>query len=293
MRIGIDLGGTKTEGVLVDSGGSVVSRKRYPTPGQAGYSAILDQIISLVYQLEAQAGQDCSVGVAAPGALTAEGRIKNSNTQCLIGEPFQEDLSSRLGRPVRIENDANCFALAEALSGAGRGMSSVFGVIMGTGVGGGMVIRQRLHTGLQHIAGEWGHNSINPDGPSCYCGQRGCIETYLSGPGFLADYRRLGGVTAVTPEAVVCEAEAKNPIAEQALDNLLERFGKALAGVINILDPHVIVLGGGLSKISQLYDSGPDRIARYVFNPVLETPVRPNLNGDSAGVLGAASLWDY
>ena len=292
MRIGIDLGGTKTEGALVDSDGSVVSRQRHPTPRQAGYTAILDQIISLVRKLDTQAGQVCSVGVAAPGALDAQGRIKNSNTQCLIGEPFQEDLERRLGRPVRIENDANCFTLAEALSGAGQGMPSVFGVIMGTGVGGGMVIHQRLHTGPQHIAGEWGHNSLDPEGPSCYCGKRGCIETYLSGPGFLGDYRRLGGVTATTPEAVVCEAEAKDPIAEQALDNLLERFGKALAGVINILDPHVIVLGGGLSNISQLYDNGPDRIARHVFNPVLETPLRRNLNGDSAGVLGAAGLWD-
>ena len=292
MQIGIDLGGTKIEGALVDSGGKFISRQRHPTPREAGYSAILSQIVSLIHNLEDQAGRNCSVGIAAPGALDTQGRIKNSNTQCLIGKSFQKDLERHLDRPVRVENDANCFALAEALYGAGQDMPSVFGVIMGTGVGGGMVIQQRLHTGLQHIAGEWGHNSLDPDGPACYCGQRGCIETYLSGPGFLADYRCLGGVTATTPEAVICEAEAKDPIARQALDNLLDRFGKAIAGVINILDPHVIVLGGGLSNISQLYENGPDRIAQYVFNPVLKTPLRRNVNGDSAGVLGAAGLWD-
>ena len=292
MRIGIDLGGTKIEGALVDNSGNFVNRQSHPTPREAGYTAILDQIVSLIRKLQTQAGRDCSVGVAAPGALDAEGRVKNSNTQCLIGEPLQKDLERRLGRPIRIENDANCFALAEALYGAGQDAPSVFGVIMGTGVGGGMVIQQRLHTGLQHIAGEWGHNSLDPDGPLCYCGRRGCTETYLSGPGFLADYQRLGGVTALSSEAVVCEAEAKNPIAEQALNNLLDCFGKALATVINILDPHVIVLGGGLSNINQLYDNGPDRIAKYVFNAVLKTPLRRNVNGDSAGVLGAAGLWD-
>ena len=292
MRIGIDLGGTKTEGALVDSGGSVVVRERRATPRDRGYFAILELIVSLIYDLERQAGDHCSVGVAAPGAVDPEGRIKNSNTQCLIGQPFQRDLETRLSRSIRIENDANCFALAEALFGAGQDMHSVFGVIMGTGVGGGMVIGKTLHTGLQHIAGEWGHNSLNPDGPPCYCGQRGCIETYLSGPGFLADYQRLGGVSAKTPEAVVSQAGAQDPAAEQALENLLEHFGRALAGVINILDPHVIVLGGGLSNIGQLYENGPGHIEKYVFNPVLQTPLRRNVNGDSAGVLGAARLWD-
>ena len=292
MRIGIDLGGTKTEGALVDSGGSVVARERRATPRDGGYLAILELTVSLIYDLERRAGGHCSVGVAAPGAVDPEGCIKNSNTQCLIGEPFQRDLETRLSRPIRIENDANCFALAEALFGAGQDMPSVFGVIMGTGVGGGIVIQKTLHTGLQHIAGEWGHNSLNPDGPPCYCGQRGCIETYLSGPGFLADYQRLGGVSAKTPEAVVSQADTGDPTAEQALDNLLDRFGKALAGVINILDPHVIVLGGGLSNIGQLYEYGPRHIEKYVFNPVLQTPLRRNVNGDSAGVLGAARLWD-
>ena len=292
MRIGIDLGGTKTEGALVDSGGSVVVRERRATPRDRGYLAILELIVSLIYDLERRAGDHCSVGVAAPGAVDPEGRIKNSNTQCLIGQPFQRDLETRLSRSIRIENDANCFALAEALFGAGQDMHSVFGVIMGTGVGGGMVIGKTLHTGLQHIAGEWGHNSLNPDGPPCYCGQRGCIETYLSGPGFLADYQQLGGVSAKTAEEVVSQADAQDPAAEQALENLLAHFGRALAGVINILDPHVIVLGGGLSNIGQLYENGPGHIEKYVFNPVLQTPLRRNVNGDSAGVLGAARLWD-
>ena len=291
MRIGIDLGGTKTEGALVDRGGSVISRHRLATPRAEGYRAILNKIVSLVDQLESESGETCSVGIAAPGAIDAQGRVKNSNTQCLIGAAFQSDLEACLERPIRVENDANCFALAEALFGAGRDMPSVFGVIMGTGVGGGIVIQQRLHTGPQHIAGEWGHNALDPDGPSCYCGQQGCIETYLSGPGFFADYRRLGGATAASPEEVISKARENDPIAQEALDNLLERFGKAVAGVINILDPHVVVLGGGLSNIEELYDEGPRRIAKYVFNPTLETPIRRNLRGDSAGVLGAAGLW--
>ena len=291
MRIGIDLGGTKTEGALVDQDGRVISRQRLATPRAEGYRAILDKIVSLVDQLESESGKTCSVGVAAPGAIDAQGRVKNSNTQCLIGAAFQNDLERCLDRPIRVENDANCFALAEALFGAGRDMPSVFGVIMGTGVGGGIVIQQRLHTGPQHIAGEWGHNALDPDGPLCYCGQRGCIETYLSGPGFFADYRHLGGTNAVSPKEVISKARENDPIAQEALDNLLERFGKAVAGVINILDPHVVVLGGGLSNIEELYEEGPRRIAKYVFNPTLETPIRRNLHGDSAGVLGAAGLW--
>ena len=291
MHIGIDLGGTKTEGALVDKSGRVISRHRLSTPRAKGYRAIVDQIASLVAQLESESGETCSVGIAAPGAIDAHGRVKNSNTQCLIGTTFQSDLEACLDRLIRVENDANCFALAEALFGAGRDMPSVFGVIMGTGVGGGIVIRQRLHTGPQHIAGEWGHNTLDPDGPPCYCGQQGCIETYLSGPGFFADYQRLGGVNAASAEEVISKARANDPIAKEALDNLLERFGKAVAGVINILDPHVVVLGGGLSNIQELYEEGPRRIAKYVFSPALETPIRRNLHGDSAGVLGAAGLW--
>ena len=292
MRIGIDLGGTKIEGVLVHLDGSIAVRQRIETPQASGYGAILDRVIGLITELEKQAGTHCSVGLAAPGAVDATGRVKNSNTQCLIGESLRDDLSERLSRSVRIENDANCFALAEALYGAGQSAPSVFGVIMGTGVGGGIVFNGRLHSGLQHIAGEWGHNVLESDGPSCYCGKRGCVETFLSGPGFLADYQRLGGSTADSPEEIVALSRNGDTTAIETLDRLMDRLGRALAQVINIIDPHVVVLGGGLSNIDELYTQAPEHIAKYVFNPVLDTPIRKNLNGDSAGVLGAARLWD-
>ncbi len=291
MEIGIDLGGTKTEGVLLDRAGEVVARDRHPTPAQQGYDAILNTIATLVGSLERQSAERCSIGVATPGAVDTTGRIKNSNTRCLIGKPLLKDLENCLSRPVRLENDANCFALAEALDGAGQGARNVFGVIMGTGVGGGIVINGKLLSGLQHIAGEWGHNCLEEDGPPCYCGKRGCIETFLSGPGFMSDYQRLGGDAALRPPQIVEQADQEDAIAVQAVDNLLERFGKALASVINILDPHVVILGGGLSNIDKLYTEGRERIAAYVFNSSLQTPLLRNQNGDSAGVLGAARLW--
>ena len=193
MRIGIDLGGTKTEGVVLDSGDAEIVRRRYPTPIDGGYSAILDTMVSLVNELEEHAGAPCRVGIGTPGALSRKtGRIKNSNTTCLIDQPLQADLSALLKREIRMENDANCFALSEALDGAGQGQAIVFGMILGTGVGGGIVVNQQLLTGLQSITGEWGHNPLCPDGPRCYCGRRGCIETFLSGPALVADYARRG-----------------------------------------------------------------------------------------------------
>ena len=291
MEIGIDLGGTKTEGILLDATGAEIARQRRPTPQQQGYQAILENIASLVTDLEAHSKTRCSVGVAAPGALDTTGRVKNSNTQCLIGRPLLQDLETLLSRPVRLENDANCFTLAEAVDGAGQNAASVFGVIMGTGVGGGIVVNGELLPGLQHIAGEWGHNCLEPNGPLCYCGQHGCIETFLSGPGFSADYQRLGGDPTLSPQEIVADAKRQNSIAQLALENLLERFGKALASVINILDPHVVVLGGGLSNIDCLYTEGAQRVAAHVFNASLDTPIRRNQHGDSAGVRGAARLW--
>jgi fructokinase len=291
MEIGIDLGGTKTEGVLLDATGAEIARQRRPTPQQQGYQAILETIASLVTDLEAHSETRCSVGIAAPGALDTTGRVKNSNTQCLIGQPLLQDLETLLSRPVRLENDANCFTLAEALDGAGKNAVSVFGVIMGTGVGGGIVVNGELLPGLQHIAGEWGHNCLEKNGPLCYCGQHGCIETFLSGPGFSADYQRLGGDPTLSPQQIVADAEHQNATAQLALENLLERFGKALASVINILDPHVVVLGGGLSNIDCLYTEGVQRVATHVFNTSLDTPIRRNQHGDSAGVRGAARLW--
>jgi len=292
MRIGIDLGGTKIEGALLKHDHSIAVRQRLKTPQTRGYAAILESVTTLVNQLEHTAGTPCSLGLAAPGAVDASGRVKNSNTQCLIGEALGDDLRAQLSRAVRIENDANCFALAEALYGAGQFSPTVFGVIMGTGVGGGLVIDGRLHTGLHHIAGEWGHNVLESDGPPCYCGKRGCIETFLSGPGFLADYQRLGGSEARSPEQIIALSRSGESFAVRAVDQLLDRLGRALAQVINVFDPHTIVLGGGLSNIDELYEQGPAHIAKYVFNSELKTPIKRNRNGDSAGVLGAARLWD-
>ena len=209
----------------------------------------------------------------------------------MIDKPIKKDLEQIFSCEPILENDANCFAQAETSLGAAKNKKIVFGVILGTGVGGGITINGKVFSGLNNIAGEWGHNTLDPDGPPCYCGQQGCIETYLSGPGFFADYQRLGGANAANAEEVISKVRENEPIAQEALDNLLERFGKAVAGVINILDPHVIVLGGGLSNTQELYEEGPRRIAKYVFNPALETPIRRNLHGDSAGVLGAAGLW--
>ena len=292
MRIGIDLGGTKTEGVVLDSGDAEIVRRRYPTPIDGGYSAILDTMVSLVDELEEHAGAPCRVGIGTPGALSRKtGRIKNSNTTCLIDQPLQADLSTLLKREIRMENDANCFALSEALDGAGQGQAIVFGMILGTGVGGGIVVNQQLLTGLQSITGEWGHNPLCPDGPRCYCGRRGCIETFLSGPALVADYARRGGAPTTTAQTIAALAEDNDPLAQGVLSVFFNYFGQALATIINILDPHVVVIGGGLSCIDALYSRGREAAAPYVFNDEFATPIVSNINGDSAGVRGAAQLW--
>lgn len=292
MRIGIDLGGTKTEGVVLDSGDAEIVRRRYPTPIDGGYSAILDTMVSLVDELEEHAGAPCRVGIGTPGALSRKtGRIKNSNTTCLIDQPLQADLSALLKREIRMENDANCFALSEALDGAGQGQAIVFGMILGTGVGGGIVVNQQLLTGLQSITGEWGHNPLCPDGPRCYCGRRGCIETFLSGPALVADYARRGGEPTTTAQTIAALAEDNDPLAQGVLSVFFNYFGQALATIINILDPHVVVIGGGLSCIDALYSRGREAAAPYVFNDEFATPIVSNINGDSAGVRGAAQLW--
>ncbi len=292
MRIGIDLGGTKIEGVVLDSNGNVLLRKRVPTRQSEGYRAILNAIAQLVAALEAEAGRKCPVGVGTPGALSAvTGHMKNSNTVCLNGQPLLEDLQVLLKRPLRIANDANCFALSEALDGAGKGFGVVFGVIMGTGVGGGVVFNGRLHQGHQHIGGEWGHNILERDGPPCYCGQSGCVETLISGPGLVADFHRHGGDAALAAGDVVTLAEQGDAAAEAVMQRFLDRFGRAMAMVINILDPDVIILGGGLSNVERLYSEGRQRMAHYVFNDEFITPVLRNVHGDSSGVRGAAQLW--
>lgn len=292
MRIGIDLGGTKTEGIVLDPGDAEIVRRRYPTPIDGGYPAILNAIVSLVDELEEHAGASCRVGIGTPGALSRKtGRLKNSNTTCLIDQPLQGDLSALLKREIRIENDANCFALSEALDGAGRGQAVVFGMILGTGVGGGIVVNQQLLTGLQHITGEWGHNPLYPNGPRCYCGRRGCIETFLSGPALAAEYARRGGDPTTTAETIAALAEDNDPLAQDVLSGFFNYFGQALATIINILDPHVVVIGGGLSCIDALYSRGREAAAQYVFNDEFATPIVSNINGDSAGVRGAAQLW--
>lgn len=293
LRIGIDLGGTKTEGVVMDASGKILFRERRSTPAAQGYEAVLNNIRDIVHHLETQAdGARCPVGIGTPGAVsTVTGSLKNSNTTCLIGKPIRDNLEKLLDRPVRIANDANCFALSEATDGAGKGEPVVFGVIMGTGVGGGIVANGQLIEGLQHIAGEWGHNRLEADGPKCYCGRKGCVETFLSGPGLARDYAAHGGKPGLDAEAIVAAAAQGEAAAEAVMQRYLDRFGRALAVVINILDPRVIVLGGGMSNIKRLYTEGREHVARHVFNDELRTKILPNVHGDSSGVRGAAQLW--
>ena len=292
MRIGIDLGGTKTEGIVMDATGHILHRLRLPTPQGAGYGAILDNIHSLVTALEQAAGGRCHIGIGTPGALSSRtGAMKNSNTVCLNGQPLQTDLEKLLDRPVRLANDANCFALSEALDGAAAGLPVVFGVILGTGVGGGIVVNGQLIAGRQHIAGEWGHNLLEVDGPACYCGRRGCVETLISGPGVSRDYATHADNSSVGVAEIVARAAAGDARAEAVLQRFFARFGRALAVVINILDPDAIVLGGGLSNLQRLYTEGVAQVQRHVFNDELRTLILPNRHGDSSGVRGAAQLW--
>ncbi|MGB0671552.1 MAG: ROK family protein [Rhodospirillales bacterium] len=293
MRIGIDLGGTKTEGILLDSAGLIRSRIRIPSP-QGNYAATQETIAQVVTGLDAEAGVICPVGIGIPGTISpATGLVKNANSTWLIGKPLDRDLEKRLGRPVRLANDANCFALSEASDGAGAGYDSVFGVILGTGVGGGLVVNGRPLVGRQAIAGEWGHNPLpwprddERPGRSCYCGLSGCIETWLSGPALVADHKTHSG-DALTAETI---ARADTKTGRESLERYIDRLARALASVINILDPGVIVLGGGLSNIGALYDALPDALAPWVFTDRCDTPVLRNIHGDSSGVRGAAWLW--
>jgi fructokinase len=288
--IGVDLGGTKIEGVALDAAGRPLHRVRVATERDRGYDHIVGRVADVVAALRPHAPDAAVVGIGTPGSLSArDERLKNSNTTCLNGRPLRADLEARIGMPVRIENDANCFALAEALHGAGRGYALVFGVILGTGVGGGIVHRGALWSGPQHVAGEWGHHAIDPAGAACYCGRRGCVETMLSGPALAAAHRAAGGKDCAASE-VAARAAAGEPAAAAALTRYLDVFGRAVANLIAILDPDVVVLGGGLSNLDDLYGRGRDAVARYVFNDELRTPIVRNALGDSAGVLGAALL---
>jgi len=290
MRLGIDLGGTKIEGVVLADDGRIVERRRSPTGRERGYDHVLDGVARLVRELLPLAPGCRAVGIGTPGATSRGGLMKNSNTTCLNGRPVHADLEARIGLPIRMENDANCFALAEAVAGAGRGHEMVFGVILGTGVGGGIVFRGELWSGPQHIAGEWGHHAIDPAGPQCYCGQRGCVETLLSGPALENAYRDAGGAAPAAASAIADRAAAGDAVATRVLDAWLGHFGRAIANLVAILDPSVVVLGGGLSNLELLYHRGRDAVARCIFNDELTTPILRHQLGDSAGVIGAALL---
>lgn len=296
---GIDLGGTKIEGVVLESRAHprVLARHRIPTEAQEGYEHILDRIALLVEELSRLAGlKPERLGLGHPGTLDPQrGVVKNANTTALIGKPFDRDLQQRLGIPVRLSNDANCFAVAEALMGAVPEVlpqaEVVFGVIMGTGVGGGIVVRGQVIHGQQGIAGEWGHNFLDVEGGLCYCGRVGCVETLLSGPALERFYRQRTGEPLRLPDIVARAEAGVDAAATQTLDRLIHYFGRAIAVVINILDPNAIVLGGGVGNIERLYSDGVVEAGKHLFNPRIDTVfLRPKL-GDSAGVFGAALLF--
>jgi fructokinase len=296
MRVGVDLGGTKIEAIALDEAGGVLARRRVPAP-RHDYGATLRSIAELVAAIETEAGARGTVGVGIPGALSpATGLVKNANSTWLIGRALDRDLGALLGRPVRLANDANCFALSEAVDGAGAGARVVFGVIVGTGTGGGVVVERRVLTGPNAIAGEWGHNPLpwpRPGewpGPPCYCGKTGCVETFLSGPGLAYDYREATGDPLDAPE-IVSRAEAGDVRALAALERYEDRMARALAGVLNILDPDVVVLGGGMSHLARLYESVPRQWQQWAFSDRVDTPLRPPAHGDASGVRGAAWLW--
>lgn len=301
MRIGIDLGGTKVEVVVLDLEGEEIFRERMPTP-QGSYQGTVDTIISLVLRAEKATSLKGSVGIGIPGAMAASsGLVKNANSVCLIGKPLQEDLQRALNRPVRIANDANCFAVSEATDGAAAGAGVVFGVIVGTGCGGGVVVNGEVISGINAIAGEWGHNSLPwptttelNEGSSCYCGFNGCIETWLSGPGFTRDYQRHGGEQQLRAADIVARALDDDLLASTVLEAYCQRMARALASVINIIDPDVIVLGGGMSNTQHLYQRVPEIWQKYIFSEyAVDTRLVQARHGDSSGVRGAAWLWPH
>ncbi|HEY0973824.1 MAG TPA: ROK family protein [Solimonas sp.] len=297
MRIGIDLGGTKIEGVVMDADSRVLHRQRVATP-RDDYAGTLSALMRLVSTLEDAVGlRDLRVGVGTPGAVSpATGRMKNCNSICLNDRPFKQDLEARLGRAIRIANDADCLALSEARDGAGAGATTVFAAILGTGVGGGIAVRGELLRGPNAIAGEWGHNPLpaarDPErpGPRCYCGRQGCVETWLSGPALAADHARYSGDVRSAVE-IAQRAGQGDAACRATLMRYAERLGRALASIINVLDPDVIVLGGGASLIRELYEWVPQHWGAHVFSDRVDTRLVPARHGDSSGVRGAAWLW--
>jgi fructokinase len=300
MRIGIDIGGTKIEAAALDPDGgpdgAIALRKRVATPG-SDYAAVIGAISGLVRELEMALGCRASIGISMPGALSAAtGLVKNSNSTCLNGRPFDKDMEAALGRKLRFANDANCFALSEAVDGAGQNLETVFGVILGTGVGGGISVRGRILTGPNGIAGEWGHNPLpwpkddERPGPLCYCGKHGCIESFLSGPSLSHDHRARNGAD-FDAHQLAARASQGDKAAEATMQIYEERLARALASAINLLDPDAIILGGGLGQMKRLYGNVPKLWGRYVFSDRVDTKLLPPRWGDSSGVRGAAWLW--
>lgn len=297
MRIGIDLGGTKIEGIALSEAGEEIFRQRVATP-QGDYNGTLKSISALINLIEADAGEKGSIGICTPGALSpASGLLRNSNSVCMNGKPVFTDLQELLQRDIRIANDANCFALSEATDGAAKDASVVFGVIIGTGTGAGVVIDKKVLVGPNAIAGEWGHNPLPwPEdselpGPECYCGKHGCIETWLSGPGIVRDHELHNNIY-IDAETIESKARFGDEDAGETLERYEDRMARSLAHVINILDPDVIVLGGGMGNIKRLYDNVPRLWGDYVFSDVVNTKLVAPVHGDSSGVRGAAWLWN-
>ncbi|MEI6205870.1 MAG: ROK family protein [Desulfuromonadales bacterium] len=288
--IGIDLGGTKTEAILLAPDGSTMWRQRRSTPRSEGYDAVVAVVTELIREAATQlpTGISYTVGIGIPGSIDASTNlVRNANSTCLIGHPLQTDIERLIGCPVRMRNDADCFTLAECYSGAGSGLGLVFGVIMGTGCGGGICIDGVVREGPHRITGEWGHLSVNPDGAECYCGNRGCVETLISGSGVEAacfqEYRQ-----RLTMNEIVDQARAGESCCRKIFDRFLDDFGRCLGGLISILDPDAVVVGGGLSNIEELYTIGRERVKKYAFHDNLQTPILKNKLGDAAGVFGAA-----
>tara|TARA_B110000467_G_scaffold160321_1_gene179410 strand:+ start:1382 stop:2266 length:885 start_codon:yes stop_codon:yes gene_type:complete len=290
-KLGIDLGGTKIEAVVINDAFQVVERKRVATNREEGYDAILERIVLLASELMEIGKVDGPVGICTPGAIDFQtGTLKNSNTVCLIDKPLKSDLESALSLPILMENDANCFALAEAILGAAKDFRLVFGVVLGTGCGGGVVINKNIHRGPNYISGEWGHHVLFPNGKDCYCGNKGCTESYISGTALEKEWKTLTGEFKRVTDIIDEKAYLAHP---EWKENFINYFGAALANVIDILDPDAVVLGGGLSKLEMLYTEGKNSIAKATFSKTLVTPVLKNKLGDSAGVFGAAMLGDY
>jgi fructokinase len=295
IRIGVDFGGTKIEAAALGASGAVIARERAPNPG--AYDAAIRTVAELVRAVEAQAGERGTVGIGMPGSISPRtGLIRNGNSQYLNGRDLGADLELALGRPVRLANDANCMALSEAVDGAGAGARGVvFGAILGTGCGGGVVVDGALVEGANGVGGEWGHMPLpwpsdQDKAPPCWCGRKGCLETYISGTGFQDDYQRLAGRRRHAPQ-IVEDARGGERWASQALDRYIERLGRALAVIADIIDPEVIVLGGGMSNVTELYDRVPAAIAPHVFSDVWSSRIVQAAHGDSSGVRGAAWLW--